>query len=192
MKTTALIAEILIVGIGAAIWLLLLLIAYFPEARGLMQLLTLTWLLPAIAVVYVLGIIFDKAADVLLTPLESIAFRGLNMKDVDIDDWKNERDSFLRENEYSQVLYFSNQSRKKILRGWVLNFIGIGIGLAVTELQAGKAQFSSSLIWTSAAVAIFLSVLCFLLWLKFARDQVKVFKRLLGTARIECELTGED
>jgi len=64
MNTTNLFVELVIIGIGAGVWLLLTLLCVFGYSWiPLEKIMTLPALIPTLALLYVLGIVVDRMAD---------------------------------------------------------------------------------------------------------------------------------
>jgi hypothetical protein len=135
MATTQLFVELLIVGIGVAIWLafLLAVVLRFPWGSPLPQLSTahLTILL---GTSYVLGILIDRLAWTLFHPMENRHRAKIFGSDPEPSIEDRERhilvnSSSLRE----QILY--NRSRLRICRSWILNFAFIGIFSGIWAFQ---------------------------------------------------------
>ena len=135
MKTTELFAEILIIGIGAALWMALLWVSMYPQLEETLLGLSLISILPSMAIVYVLGIMTDKLAEIFFKRFFYRKYQG--MSEQEVLDWKNRRDEILSNNEYVQTLHLSNQSRKKILRGWTLNFFFQALAASTTSTRVG-------------------------------------------------------
>jgi hypothetical protein len=162
MATTQLFAELLIVGIGVAIWLafLLAVVMRFPWGSPLPQFNTahLTILL---GTSYVLGILVDRMAWTLFRPIEvrhRVKIFGSDPQ-PSIEDRERHilvNSSSLRE----QILY--NRSRLRICRSWILNFVLIGIFSGIWALQQKAlpmVPFAVASIVLSALTAIITATL---------------------------------
>lgn len=146
MATTQLFVELLIIGIGVAIWLAFLGAVVFrlpwesplPELRGIH--------LAALAgVAYVVGIVVDRLA------WSGFRFVESRHRDrvfgVDHDPPAEDREKLVQTSSSSlrdQIAY--NRSRLRICRSWILNFALTGVWAGVWAIQ----QHS----WTIGAIAI--------------------------------------
>lgn len=177
MKTTELIAEILVIGVGTLFWMVLLIAALYPQVQDVLASLGTFLILPGMAFVYVLGIITDKCAE--LSFSRFVPNKYGDMSSEEIVEWKIQRDKVLIKNEYFQILHLSYISRKKILRGWTLNFVGLAIA---AFLYMTLRDCETCDIRINALVSALLSVLagaCFFLWRSMDRTQKKTIDRLI-------------
>ena len=85
MSTTSLFVELIVVGVGAAIWLALLTLALFgyewvqvPADKAL----SIPAAIPILAVVYVLGIVSDRMIDILFHRLWGTKLRSQQFPDT--------------------------------------------------------------------------------------------------------------
>jgi len=178
MKTTELIAEILVIGIGAALWMVLFWVSMYPELESTLTTLSFITVLPSMAIVYVLGILTDKFAEIMFKRFVSDKYSGMSKEEV--SDWKNRRDQVLSNNEYAQTLHLSNQSRMKILRGWTFNFFG----LAFSSVMYLFRDCDACGIKTNANISFLLVMFagfCIYLWRHMEKKQKETIDRLLLT-----------
>ena len=135
MTTTQLFVELLIIGIGAAIWVAFLLAAIFrvpwgstPPELNAAHLAALT------GVAYVIGIVVDRLA--------WSAFRSVENRHrdrvfrTDQDPSVEDRERLVLEgsaNLHQQIVY--NRSRLRICRSWILNFALIGVCAGAWAIQ---------------------------------------------------------
>ena len=90
MKTTELIAEILVIGVGTALWIAIFLFALYPELQTILTSPDIFSLLLSMAFVYVLGLITDKSADIFFLRFVPHKYDGMSVDEI--ADWKNKRD----------------------------------------------------------------------------------------------------
>jgi hypothetical protein len=146
LATTQLFVELLIIGIGAAIWLAFLLAAilHLPWGNPLPNL-SNVHLTALLSVAYVVGIVVDRFAR------SAFQFVDGRQRDHvfghDQEPSIEDRETFvlvtsspLRE----QIVY--NRSRLRICRSWVLNFALIAIFSGILAIQQSA--------WTIAAIAL--------------------------------------
>jgi hypothetical protein len=165
VATTQLFVELLIIGIGAAIWLgfLLAVILDLPLGSPLPDL-SSTYLIGLSSVAYVVGIVVDRLAWSVFRSFEDRqrdrVFGPIQEPSVqDRERYVLENSSGLR----PQVAY--NRSRLRICRSWILNFV-------LTAICAGAwaIQQRASVIAAIAAVAVALSGLTAYTANRLARD----------------------
>lgn len=178
MKTIELIAEILVIGIGAALWMVLLWVSMYPELEETLTTLSLITVLPSMAIVYVLGIMTDKFAELVFNRFLSDKYGGMSAEEG--TDWKNRRDQVLSNNEYAQTLHLSNQSRMKILRGWTINFFGLAFSSAMYLFRDCEACGFKTNANISFLLLLFAGI-CIYLWRYMERSQKGTIDRLLLT-----------
>lgn len=127
MNTTDLFVEIIIIGIGGLIWLSLLILSFLghqwvPWDKAV----SLTSLIPFLAITYILGIAVDRISDQI--------FSGWD-KDLRKTEFSsNEEYHFARNYIYTYAsekvidLFEYGKSRIRISRAWSINFILIALG----------------------------------------------------------------
>ncbi|NJN87539.1 MAG: hypothetical protein HC881_16045 [Leptolyngbyaceae cyanobacterium SL_7_1] len=128
MSTTELFVELIIIGMGAAIWLFLLIASIFGVAWvDADKLLSLPALIPLLSVIYVLGIVIDRVADTLF---ERVWGRRLLRNYYENQDRFHEdrRILYLQGERLANLLEYG-RSRLRICRGWVLNSVLILLSL---------------------------------------------------------------
>lgn len=177
MKTTELIAEILVIGVGTLFWMVLLLTAFYPEAQDILTSLGPISILPSMAFVYVLGIITDKSAEMLFTGFASTKYA--DMSNEEIIEWKIRRDNILIKNDYIQILHLSYISRKKILRGWTLNFFGLAIAAFLYLMLRDCNVCGLTMNSLVPSLLFALAGICYFLWRQMDKAQKTVVDRLL-------------
>jgi len=82
MNTTNLFVELIVIGVGAFIWLILLVLSVFGYAWiPIEHMLAPAVTIPMLAVIYVLGIISDRIADTVFDAIWSDDLLGSYFKD---------------------------------------------------------------------------------------------------------------
>ncbi|MBX2865970.1 MAG: hypothetical protein KTR27_20660 [Leptolyngbyaceae cyanobacterium MAG.088] len=134
MNTTDLFVELIVIGVGATIWVVLLVLGIFGYGWvPFDHLLALPSLLPILAITYIFGIVTDRAADSLFdTVWKSKLVQQFYVKDG--DDYDDRRYIYLRSERLASLLEYG-RSRLRICRGWVLNTTLILISLDVFILR---------------------------------------------------------
>jgi len=157
--------------------MVLVLAALYPQAQDVLTSLGPISILPSMAFVYVLGIITDKSAELFFSRF--VPSKYGDMSNEEIMEWKIRRDRVLINSDYIQILHLSYISRKKILRGWTFNFIGLAIAaflyMTLRDCEACAIRISAPV----SALLIVLAGLCFFLWLKMEKMQKTIIDRLL-------------
>ncbi|MEM9804632.1 MAG: hypothetical protein AAF959_05085, partial [Cyanobacteria bacterium P01_D01_bin.56] len=159
--TTDLFVELIVIGVGATIWVILLVLSVFGyDWVAFDQVFALPSLLPILAITYILGIVTDRVADNLFDVVwKSKLAQQFYPKDG--DDYDDRRYIYLRSERLASLLEYG-RSRLRICRGWVLNTTLILISLnlfilrQVTDLTTKVAMFVFS--------NFFLIVLIYGLW----------------------------
>ena len=128
MNTTNLFVELVVIGVGALAWVVLLVLSVFgwdwvPTERVF----STTALIPLLSLVYVLGIVSDRIADSLF---EHYCKKDLlKERFTEIDDYHMaRREILLRSDRFSDLLEYG-RSRLRICRGWSLNSMLISVAL---------------------------------------------------------------
>ena len=136
LATTQLFAELLIIGIGVAIWLAFLLAAVLGVRwTGSVPEIGVSQLSALLGVAYVLGILVDRAAYSLFRRLEQRS-RAQVFADCPPTPSVDDKERYILVNSASlreQILY--NRSRLRISRSWILNFALIGIFSGIWMVQ---------------------------------------------------------
>ncbi len=139
MSTTDLFVELIVVGLGAFSWLALLLLAVLGVDLALLRAILAepAAALPALVLIYLLGIVTDRAADRLFNLLwvekkqQSLYPGGKNQFHAD-------RTLVLGRSERFAQMFEYSRSRQRICRGWALN----GFLLLITSLILLFVRFS--------------------------------------------------
>lgn len=122
MSTTNLFVELIVIGIGAFAWIALLLLTIFGIDLELLRWLSSTPALaiPALSLIYLLGILTDRLAD--------CTFHALRMDNKHRERYPGGSDQFhrdraliLSQSEHMAQLYEYSRSRQRICRGWAVN-----------------------------------------------------------------------
>lgn len=128
MSTTDLFVELIIIGMGSAIWIFLLIASIFGFSWiDSNKLFSLPALIPFLSLTYVVGIIVDRIADTLFERIWSKKLFGKYYKNK--DDFHNDRRIiYIHEGRLADLLEYG-RSRLRICRGWVLNSVLIFLAL---------------------------------------------------------------
>ena len=130
MATTNLFVELLVIGIGAACWVGLLILAAFGlEITQLESLNTYPVLVPLLAIVYLLGIISDRIADFVFDKCFSNPLRTQFFDEK--RQYQDARRLVLESSTRLADKHEYGRTRIRICRGWSLNGVLIAISLNV-------------------------------------------------------------
>jgi hypothetical protein len=156
MGTTDLFVELIVIGIGGAIWLLLLIFSAFGyDWVPLEDMFSLAALIPFLSVVYMLGIVVDRLADAAFGKLWDAPLRRrvYAQEDEYLDD---KRLIYIHPGRLGDLLEYG-RSRLRICRGWTLNALLILISMDIfvwTRLTGDSLRLKLTL-FGSLALALF-------------------------------------
>ena len=175
MNTTDLFVEILVIGVGALIWITLLILGIFGYPVMVEQLLSIPALLPISALVYVLGIITDRIADVIFDRLFVNSIRKKFYPDVK-QDFNDRRIILVYSEPLSRLLEYG-RSRLRIVRGWTLNFLLILITFNVfVQARVTDNLLRANLLTFGNILLALLTFLSFYSWNSFVRTEFRKVK----------------
>ena len=191
MSTTNLFVELIVIGVGAAGWAALFVMSalgYDPSViRGVLS--EPAGAVPALVVVYLLGIVTDRLAD---TSLHSMrAERKRKFYFATEEEALRDRGFVLARSAYFAAQFEYSRSRQRICRGWIFNSVLLAISLNVFLLaRPGVVPNPSQVRAVATSALILLGVGCWLAWEKLAdtelkrvRDQARVLRELDATGR---------
>lgn len=171
MKTTDLYVELVVVGAGALIGVVLLFLAAVPLDITLLA--EVPWpalLLLLLTLVYVVGIVADRVYDAVFHRRD-VAFRKKAYETDDVNGrFDEDRRLIMSTSEQMADLMQYCRSRMRICRGWSINFILIAVGLDLYLLR----EWSSAK-WALATGVAGTVLLLVLAWLsRWAWDRLAV------------------
>lgn len=175
MNTTNLFVELIVIGVGAFIWLILMVFAIFgyawlPTASLLSPVLTI----PILAVIYVLGIISDRIADAVFESIWSDDLLGSYYKDH--SEYYHHRRIILTRSERLSDLLEYGRSRLRICRGWAFNAVMIAISLNMfLWIQLRNSPFTWSV---SLFGSISLLLFCFAAWFAWRKLVLNEYRKI--------------
>ena len=155
MSITTLYAELVVVGTGALIFVLLFFYALFGNPSWLEKLQSLPdsignaiYLIPGLSVIYLLGIVIANVSHLLFKRRED-RLRKENLKAFKYDDVRNGLFTSPEAKELVGEFEF-RRSKVRICRGWFLNCILIIVALAAC-LFLGKISGPATAFWIITA-----------------------------------------
>lgn len=126
MGTTNLFVELVVIGVGAMIWLLLFVLAFLgvplPEVNETM---VLASAIPLLALTYVAGIIWDRVVDYAFEKIW--VNRKRKQYFAEKADYYNARRNILTKSERLADLHEYSRSRMRICRAWTFNSVLIAV-----------------------------------------------------------------
>jgi hypothetical protein len=147
MSTSNLFVELIVIGVGAFIWILLFTLSLFGvDWIPVEQIFSYVAAIPILAIIYVLGIISDRVADAVFEWLWSDDLRGAFF--TDRKEYYNSRRIILTRSQRLSDLLEYGRSRLRICRGWTFNSILILISyntFLFTQLSGQKYVLSLSI-----------------------------------------------
>jgi hypothetical protein len=164
MATTNLFVELLVIGVGAACWILLLTLSVFGiELTQADVLKTYPALLSLLALVYLLGIISDRVADFLFDRAFSRPLRAKFFQHK--RDYQDARRLVLNTSGRLADMHEYGRTRIRICRGWALNaaLIAAGLNVFLQVRCADEAWFLTATVWGTTACGL-LSLACWWSW----------------------------
>jgi hypothetical protein len=153
MSTTELFVELIVVGVGASIWIVLLVLTLFGLSwHDLNTAFSLPALLPALSVTYVLGIVVDRVADSVFEILwgQALFKRFYNSK----TDYYNDRRLIYSQATRLVDLLEYGRSRLRICRGWTLNALITLLVLNIFALSRLNPWQLKAMVCTSGTLAL--------------------------------------
>ena len=174
MNTTNLFVELIVIGIGAFIWIALLIFAVFGYAWvPIDKVFSSTLTIPFLTAIYVLGIISDRIADVIFEWLWSDDLRETYFSNR--LDYYNARRVILLHSERLSDLMEYGRSRLRICRGWAFHLVliapSLNIFLLSQELQKGM------MLKLAVLGTIFSLVLAFGAWFSWKRLALSEYRK---------------
>lgn len=131
MNTTNLFVELVVIGVGVFVWLILLVITVlgYEWLFTAKDTLLIGSALPVLALIYVLGIIWDRIADTIFHVIWADDLRESYF--TDLGNYYNSRRVIITKSQPLSDLLEYGRSRLRICRGWSLNALMIGVSLNI-------------------------------------------------------------
>ena len=179
MGTTELFVELIVIGIGAVIWIVLGTFSIFgytwiPND----ELVSVSTLIPFLSLVYIVGIVTDRIADVLF---EAIWVPKLQKKYYSSSALaRDDRRLIYSSNEFLANLIEYGRSRLRICRGWAFNgvLIMIAANFFIATQVSGRDLQNKLFIWVNLLVGF----VAYFSWYSWYRLQDTQYRRLKDDA----------
>lgn len=176
MSTTNLFVELIVIGVGASIWLILFTFSMFGYAWvPIDRLLSSSAAVSILAVIYVLGIISDRIADAVFEWVWSDDLRGSYFQDR--REYYDARRLILTRSERLSDLLEYGRSRLRICRGWAFNSILVAVSLnTFLWMYLSDKSFAWSIsIFGSISLLVF-ALAAWFAWRKLAQNEYRKIK----------------
>ena len=178
MGTTELFVELIVIGIGAVIWIVLGTFSMFGFGWVPKELFSVSSLIPFLSLVYIVGIVTDRIADMLF---EAIWVPKLQKKHYPSPSTaRDDRRLIYTENPYLANLIEYGRSRLRICRGWAFNAVLILIAanfFIATQVSTRGLQ-NKLFIW----VNLLIGFIAFFSWYSWLQLQETQYRRLKDDA----------
>ena len=179
MGTTELFVELIVIGIGAVIWIVLGTFSIFgytwiPND----ELFSVSTLIPFLSLVYIVGIVTDRIADVLF---EAIWVPKLQKKYYSSSALaRDDRRLIYSSNEFLANLIEYGRSRLRICRGWAFNgvLIMLSANFFIATQVSGRDFQNKLFIWVNLLVGF----VAYFSWYSWYRLQDTQYRRLKDDA----------
>lgn len=176
MNTTNLFVELVVIGAGVSLWLLLLVGSAFGYAWvSIDQALLVASAVPALALTYVLGIVWDRISDSLFERCWADDLRAAFFPER-AAYYDARREILMKSPPLSELLEYG-RSRMRICRGWTLNAAMVAVSLNVLlwiQYRDAEAALGVSLAGTIASLA--LAAGAWFAWRSLARAEYRKIK----------------
>ncbi len=171
MSTTNLFVELVVIGVGGGLWASLIVLSLFGwDWVPAEKLFSTEAVIPLLAVVYLLGIVVDRLADVSFDRLFGKRLRRKNFPDD--STYHHARTVILSQSEQLARLLEYGRSRLRICRGWTLNALLAAIALDLfIWTRLGETAPRSALSTFGTATFLLLAVACWFSWRKLTETE---------------------
>lgn len=180
MKTTDLFVELVVIGVGVAAWLTFIILGIFGwEWIKLNNTIVLITAVPALSVVYVLGIIFDRVSDEIFHKCWGDRLRAKVFKTQ--KEYFDARRIILTRSERLSDLLEYGRSRLRICRGWAVNCILILLSVVFfvwKQLPGGADRIIISI--SSVVLLALMSFGAWFAWRKLTLNEYRKVKEQAG------------
>lgn len=175
MGTTDLFVELIVIGVGAFIWIVLGTFSMFGYSWVPKELFSVSSLIPFLSLVYIVGIVTDRIADVLF---DTIWVPKMQRKYYSSSATaRDDRRLIYSENEYLANLIEYGRSRLRICRGWAFNavLILIAANFFIVTQVSGRDLQNKLFIWVNLLVG-FVAVFSWYSWYQLQETQYRRLK----------------
>jgi hypothetical protein len=178
MGTTELFVELIVIGIGAAIWIVLGTFSLFGFTWVPKEILSVPTLIPFLSLVYIVGIVTDRIADVLFEAIwaPKLLKKYYSSSIAPRDD----RRLIYSTNPFLANLMEYGRSRLRICRGWAFNavLILIAANFFIATQVTGRDLQNKLYLWVNLLVGF----VAFFSWYSWHQLQDMQYRRLRDDA----------
>lgn len=172
MNTTNLFVELVVIGIGVLMWIAIFVVAlagyaWFPTDDTFL----LIAALPSLAIVYVLGIVWDRLADFIFDRMWTNVLKAEHYSTV--GHYYDDRRIILTQSKPLSDLLEYGRSRLRICRGWSLNALAIAFSSTLFVLLRPEAEVPAAVGTTCVVACLLLSVGCWLAWQSLSKAEYR-------------------
>ena len=172
MSTTNLFVELVVIGIGVLIWIALIVIAvagisWFPTDDAFLVIAAL----PSVALIYVLGIVWDRFADAVFSSMWTDVLKAEQYSDG--GNYYDDRRIILIQSEALSELLEYGRSRLRICRGWTLNAFFIALSLIPLLVLESDFEIPATLVVVCMIIFLLLSAGCWLAWRSLSKAEYR-------------------
>lgn len=167
MKTTELFAELVVIGVGTFAAALLLVVILIPQSWAVLSSATTIAVVPSLALIYLFGILTDRAAVFLV---EFRSWRPRSKAKKKADELRAERIKCMADPQFAEDAVYA-KSRIRVVRGWALNSLILVPLSAVFLVERGNVVHSHVAAWTVGTLFAGLALACYLAMLQFDCDE---------------------
>lgn len=192
MNTTVLYAELLVVGSGAAISILIFFYSFFGDKSwfsNIQELSTiggLVSLIPVLSIIYLLGIVISNVGYILFQPL-LVLFKSEVTKDSEVNKEKDQKEGAKLYKEKRFQLYNSapsaliedfefRQSKIRICRGWVINASSIAVAFWICLRRGNIDERMARFFIITAVVLMVLTSISWAVTMKTQLDLLRDYR----------------
>ena len=179
MGTTDLFVELIVIGIGAITWIVLATFSIFGyEWAPLDQLFSVSAIIPVLSIVYIMGIITDRIADILFDAIWTPKL--LRKHYSSSESAREDRRLIYSENEYLANLLEYGRSRLRICRGWAFNavLIVIASNFFIATQVTDNSLKTKLFIW----INLIIGFVAFYSWYSWHQLMDTQYRRVKGDA----------
>lgn len=176
MSTTSLFVELIVIGSGVFLWLLITGLAMFGfDAIPLSQSVLIASAIPVLSLIYVFGTVWDRLSDSLFGRIWGDGLRTSAFEDI--AEYYDSRRLILTQSPALSELLEYGRSRLRICRGWTLNSPMIGLSLEYLLLKNQDLVDNTPLACIVVAViAAALTLGCWFAWSSLTKSEYRKVK----------------
>lgn len=158
MSTTNLFVELLVVGVGAFAWVVLLILGFADkDIEVVFKLADVAWFVPLVSIVYVLGIVADRVADGIFEKFWGNTIH--NQIFSDRNSYYKARSMIFSSSQAIAELLEYNRSRLRICRGWGLNSVMLIVAVNLYAILR-SAPYAEQFVMVLTGSVLFFMIAC--------------------------------